>query len=106
MLTVGWVLNRGGFIILSPRPKRSTVAAEALCRVDREDEALPVLLEAFVHESAWGRLQAANSLDRFGEKGRPAIEVMRKAADDQSRENMFVRAVVTHTLKQLGHDED
>jgi len=79
------------------------VAAEALCRIDRADAALPVLLDAFTHESEWVRLQAANSLDRIGEKARPAIDAIRKAAEDPSRENMFIRWVMAHTLKQLDH---
>jgi len=77
------------------------VAAEALCRIDREDAALPVLLDAFAHESQWVRLQAANSLDRIGEKARPAIDIIRKAAGDPSRENMFIRWVMAHTLNRL-----
>jgi len=77
------------------------VAAEALCRIDREGEALPVLMDALAHESSWVRLQAANVLDRIGEKARPAIDAMRKAAKDSSRENLFVRWVVAHSLEQL-----
>jgi uncharacterized sulfatase len=78
------------------------VAAEALCRVDREDAALPVLIEALGHESRWVRLQAANVLDRIGPKARPAVGAMRKLAEDPSRENMFIRWVVAHTLRELG----
>jgi HEAT repeat protein len=64
---------------------------------------LPVLIDALAHQSSWVRLQAANALDRVGEKARPALDALRKAAEDPSRENMFVRWVVAHTLKQLDH---
>jgi len=82
------------------------VAAEALCRIDQEQAALPVLLDALTHESQWVRLQAANSLDRIGNKARPAIRAIRKAAEDPSRENMFIRWVMTHTLRQLLKEDD
>jgi uncharacterized sulfatase len=82
------------------------VAAEALCRIDQEQAALPVLLDALTHESQWVRLQAANSLDRIGDKARPAISAIRKAAEDPSRENMFIRWVMTHTLRQLLKEDD
>lgn len=67
---------------------------------------MPVLLEALAHESQWVRLQAANSLDRIGDKARPAISAIREAAEDLSRENMFIRWVMTHTLKQLLPEDD
>ena len=84
------------------------VAAEALCRIDRESVAvaLPVLLDTLMHKSEWVRLQAANSLDRIGQKARPAIDAIRKAAEDPSRENMFVRWVMAHTLQQLVQERD
>ena len=82
------------------------VAAEALCRIDQEQAALPILLDALAHESQWVRLQAANSLDRIGDKARPAISAIRKAAEDPSRENMFIRWVMTHTLRQLLQEDD
>ena len=80
-------------------------AAEALCRIDRQDAALPVLIAALGHRSEWVRLQAAGALDRIGEKARPAIHAIRKAAEDPSRKNMMVRWVAAHTLKQLGRPD-
>ena len=64
------------------------------------------MVDALTHESPWARLQAANSLDRIGDKARPAISAMRKAAEDPSRENMFIRWVMTHTLRQLLKEDD
>jgi len=80
------------------------VAAEALCRIDRPQAALPVLTEALTHPSEWVRLQAANSLDRIGEKARPAIDAIRTVAEDPSDENLFVRWVLAHTLRQLARE--
>ena len=88
--------------LADPSVEVRIVAAEALCRIDREEAALPVLIDAFDDESRWVRLEAANVLDRIGLKARPAVRVMQKAAEDTSRENMFIRWVVAHTLKQLG----
>lgn len=90
----------------APSVEVRIVAAEALCRIDREEAALPVLLDAMTHKSEWVRLQAANSLDRIGEKARPAIDTIRKAAEDPSRENMFIRWVMAHTLRQLVQEDD
>ncbi|NLS96342.1 MAG: sulfatase-like hydrolase/transferase [Planctomycetaceae bacterium] len=77
-------------------------AAEAFCRVDCEEQAVPVLVETLSHESFWVRLEGANALDRIGEKARPALAALQKAAADQSDENLFVRWVVGHTLRLLG----
>ena len=84
-----------------PSAEVRLAAAEALCRIDQPQAALPVLTDALTHKSEWVRLQAANSLDRIGEKARPALDAIRKAAEDPSDENLFVRWVMAHTLKQL-----
>jgi HEAT repeat protein len=78
------------------------VAAEALCRIDRDELALPVLVQALSHQSRWVGLQAANVLDRIGDKARPAVGAMKKAVQDPSQENLFIRWVLDHTLRQLG----
>ena len=75
--------------------------AEALCRIDQADAALPELTAALSHQSYWVRLQAANVLDRVGDKARPALDAMKKAVEDQGRENLFVRWVLDHTLARL-----
>jgi len=88
--------------LADPSVEVRIVAAEAVCRIDREAAALPVLTEALTDESWWVRLEAANVLDRVGEKARPALGAMRKAVEDPSRDNLFVRWVLDHTLRQLG----
>jgi len=87
--------------LADPSVEVRIVAAEALCRIDREAAALPVLTDALTDESWWVRLEAANVLDRVGEKARPALDAVRKAVEDPSRDNLFVRWVLNHTLRQL-----
>ncbi len=81
-------------------------AAEALCQIERPHDALPVLTKGLTHSSEWVRLQAANSLDRIGEQARPAIDAIRKVYEDPRDENLFVRWVLGHTLKQLARKAD
>ena len=88
--------------LADPSVEVRIVAAEALCRIDRESAALPVLTDALTDESWWVRLEAANVLDRVGEKARPALGAIRKAVEDPSRDNLFVRWVLNHTLRELG----
>ena len=87
--------------LADPSVEVRIACAETLCRVGREESGVPVLIDALSHESFWVRLEAANALDRIGEKARPALAALQKAAADQSKENLFVRWVVNHTLRQL-----
>ena len=87
--------------LADPAVEVRIVAAEALCRIEQATPALPKLTAALSHESFWVRLQAANVLDRIGEKARPAISEMKKAVEDKGRENLFVRWVLDHTLARL-----
>ena len=89
--------------LADPSPEVRIASAEALCRIDRDQSGLPVLIETLSHENPWIRLQAANALDRIGDKARPAQDALQKAASDQSKENLFVRWVVNHTLHQLSN---
>jgi len=88
--------------LADPSVEVRIAAAETLCRVGRGEEAVSALIEALGHESDWVRLESANALDRIGEKARPAVPAMKKAVEDQSRENLFVRWVLEHTLRRLG----
>ena len=87
--------------LADPSAEVRIAGAEALCRIDRDERAVPVLIEGLSHESFWVRLEAANALDRIGEKARPALAALEKAAADESKENLFVRWVVNHTLRQF-----
>jgi uncharacterized sulfatase len=53
-------------------------AARALCRMERPEEALPVLIDVLDNGSQWARVHAANVLDEIDEQARPAIEGMKR----------------------------
>jgi N-sulfoglucosamine sulfohydrolase len=54
-------------------------AAEALAKLGKDEEALPVLTEALEHESPCVRLQAINVLDRMGDRAKNTCPAMRSA---------------------------
>ena len=62
-----------------PSPNVRITAAEALCRLGRADEALPVLVKA-LGQGGMADLHAANALDNLDEKARPVLDAMSKAA--------------------------
>jgi uncharacterized sulfatase len=73
-------------------------AADALCRLNQFDEAVPVLGKALADGNEWLRLEAVNVLDRIDEKARPVLEAIQQAKGDK---NQYVVRVVEHTLKDL-----
>jgi len=89
------------FVLPSFSENFGIAAAEALCRIDRPEAALAERVAALAHESFCVRLEAANVLDRIGEKAQPLRGAMKKAIEDQSHENMFVRCLLDHTLATL-----
>jgi len=80
-------------------PDVRLAAAEALCRIGRTDQAMPVLVEGLKHPNEWVRLEAANILDRLDEKARPALQEM-QAANKMS--DPYVHRVLTHALQCFG----
>ena len=74
-------------------------AADALARLGRTDEALPVLIQALAHESDWIRIQALNVLDALGERARPALGAIRKTAE---RKQEYVDRLIEHSLRAIG----
>jgi arylsulfatase A-like enzyme len=74
-------------------------AAEALCYLGREDEALAGLERCLrMDESPWVRLQAANSLQNLGLKALPALRAIEQAASD---ENNYVQLAAQYTAEVL-----
>jgi N-sulfoglucosamine sulfohydrolase len=73
-------------------------AAEALARLGRVDDALPVLVEGLKDKNEWVRLHAANILDWLGNNARPALEEMKRA---NRKSDQYVARVLTHALKEL-----
>jgi len=81
-----------------PAPDVQIAAADALCRLGRLEEALPVLGRALKHESEWARLRAANVLDGLGAKAEPLAAEIRAAAKDR---NNYVGRVIEHAVRNL-----
>jgi N-sulfoglucosamine sulfohydrolase len=81
---------------------RSTVvqiaAAQALCEMGREKEALSVLIRALNSGSDSVRLYASIALQRIGEKARPVMAEIAKHKDDRSE---YVQRVTEYTLRRL-----
>ncbi|NUQ62767.1 MAG: sulfatase-like hydrolase/transferase [Pirellulales bacterium] len=61
-------------------PDVRIAAAEALCRLGRVEEALPVLIAELRHKTPYIRLRTMNVLDRLGVSARPALPAIREAA--------------------------
>jgi HEAT repeat protein len=70
-------------------------AADALSRLGRIEEALPVLARGLQDENEWARLHAATVLDGLGSKADPVRDVLKAAAADK---NEYVRRVIEHAL--------
>ncbi len=80
-------------------PVVRVAAARALCLMDRDGEALPVLRAELKSEHQWVRLHAAIALDGIGEKARPCIAALHEALTDQP--NKYITRVANHTLNVL-----
>ncbi|HET6879288.1 MAG TPA: sulfatase-like hydrolase/transferase [Pirellulales bacterium] len=70
-------------------------AADILCRLERERSALGVLERGLISTEPYVRLDAANRLDRLGERAGPIQDSLRKALEDT---NGDVQKVVRHAL--------
>ena len=65
--------------IEDPAPNVRIAAADALCNLDRTDQAMPVLIAGLQHDSPFIRLRAINVLDRIGDRAKPALDAIRQA---------------------------
>jgi len=86
-------------------PNVRFAAAEALCLLDREADALPVLISGLQEKDQRLRLHAAITLAAIGEKARAAISPMKKAAAAPPRGNhaVYVRWALVYALRNLDH---
>ena len=80
-------------------PSVRIAAARALCLMDMETGALPVLVRELKNDGQWVRLAAALALDELGEKARPAIDALEEALGD--KENKYVVRVANHALNVI-----
>ena len=79
-------------------PSVRIAAADALCRLGRRDEALPVLARALQHENEWVKVQALNALDDLGSGAAPVREAIQALSADKGE---YVKRLVEHLSKTL-----
>jgi len=84
-------------------PSVRIAAAEALCRLEREKDALPVLVDALKHQDPRVRLHAAAVLVAVGEKARAVLPQIKAAAADRGQGNyaLYTRWALAHVMKIL-----
>ncbi len=69
----------------SPSPSVRMAAAELLCRLGESAGPLAVLQAYLTHEEPWTRMHAAVTLGWLGDRARPAVPALKKAAQDKER---------------------
>ncbi|OVE79702.1 sulfatase [bacterium I07] len=80
-------------------PTVRVAAAGAYGKLNRPEEAVPILIKELGSRHEWIRLMSATYLDELGESARPAIPQLREALKD--RENKYVVRVANHALNGL-----
>ncbi len=78
-------------------------AAEALCNLDHEDEALQVLEEGILNKDVKVQLHATQVLVAIGEKARPAVPTMKKAlktVEGMQDHGWYMREAILFMLEQ------
>ena len=78
-------------------PSVQIAAADALSRLGRLDDALPVLARALNDSNEWARLHAATVLDALGPKADSVRDAIKAAAADK---NEYVRRVIEHATRK------
>ena len=86
-----------------PAPDVRLAAAEALCKLGHENEALPVLVAGLNHDNGWVRLHAAIALAGAGDSARGAAAEIEKAiqAKHKHQATNYVRWALDHLLKTI-----
>lgn len=79
-------------------PVVQVAAADALCRLDEYDRAVPVLRRAMENKNDWVRLYAINVLDRIDEFAVPATRQIEAAKKDKQG---YVQRVAEHAVLGL-----
>jgi len=87
-----------------PSPEVRIAVAEALCHMDCESDALPILVKHLNCEHLWIRVYAANVLDRIVEKARPVLKSMKRAVRREYpgvKENIMFVWTLEHAIRHL-----
>ena len=79
-------------------------AAEALCNLGRQEQALPVIVKGLEDENGFVCLHAAIVLTAIGDKARDAVPRMKAALEDKRPSQMksYVNWALSHALDELG----
>jgi uncharacterized sulfatase len=87
-----------------PAPNVRLAAAEALCNLGSEKEAVPVIVEGLEHEDGWVRLCAAITTVAVGRKAAAAIPQIRSTMADERKHQatLYVQWALKHALEKLG----
>jgi HEAT repeat protein len=90
-----------------PAPNVRIAAAEALCKLDRVGDALPVLIASLRHETPFIRLRAMNVLDDLGEMARPALPAMKAAKmENRSHVNDYLGRMAQYVPAKFKQEEE
>ena len=79
-------------------PSVRLAVAQALCDWGREDQGLPVLVDALQNGTATVRLVAAIALGSIGDRARPALPQLRAALEDP---DYYVNRVAIYAVQRL-----
>ncbi len=78
-------------------------SALALCKMDRQDKALPVLLSELKNSDEVVRHYAALALEDIGEKAYPALEALKAARDDKYDYVQRIANRLVSVLQETSH---
>ncbi|HUT10816.1 MAG TPA: HEAT repeat domain-containing protein, partial [Thermoguttaceae bacterium] len=86
-------------------PNVRIAAAEVLCTLGHEKDALPVLVGALQDADPRVRLHAAAVLVALGEKARDVLPQIQEAAADRGQDNhaLYTRWALEHAVESLEH---
>jgi HEAT repeat protein len=88
-----------------PSPEVRIAAAQALCRMGREQAALPVLASYLTDKRLLVRVAAANVVDRIGARARPIVPDIQNALSiqypDLKQGASWLPWLLQHTLRSL-----
>ena len=91
-----------------PAPNVRLAAAEILCKLGRQHDAVPVIVEGLEHENGWVRLHAAIVAVAVGQKAQAAVPQIKAAINDQRQHQatLYIRWALTHALAALGSPQE
>lgn len=86
-----------------PAPNVRLAAAEALCNLGHEQDALPVLVEGLEDDDGWVRLHAAIVLQHIGQPARGVLPQIKKALDEERKHQatLYIHWALSHVLEDL-----